>query len=140
MGFDEALFERMPKTYFKAMALSAAVRGLGGVFAGIYREECNNPLWEAGQGAFIAVVNVAHFMPVDELKEEMDRFVGAARRTKPLPGMASAELAGGNEWFWDRENAEKGIPLGDEHQQVLQEEADKLGVETPFAGFAHTRF
>ena len=96
--------------------------------------------WEANQGSFIAVVNVAHFMPVEELKSEMDRFIGSARRTRPVPGMVRAELAGGNEWTWERENREKGIPMSDGHVRALVEEAEKLGVETPFARFEHTRF
>jgi L-2-hydroxycarboxylate dehydrogenase (NAD+) len=140
--FEEDLFERMPASFLKAMALSAAVRSLGGIFPGAYKEEfqAGQSPWEAAQGSFIVVVNVAHFMPVDELKQEMDRFIGAARQSRPLPGMERAELAGGNEWLWDRENREKGIPIGDEHRRELQEEADKLGVETPFGGCEDTRF
>ena len=138
--FEEELFERLPATYFKAMALTSAVRGLGGVFAGIYKEEYWDSAWESNQGSFIAVVNAAHFMPLDDLKQEMDRFIGDARATRPLPGMERAELAGGNEWVWDRENAVKGIPIGDAHREALQEEANKLGVEAPFARFEDTRF
>ena len=138
--FEEDLFRRMPTPFLKAMALCSAVKALGSVFAGVHRPEFQASPWESNQGAFIAVVDVAHFMPVDELKREMDRFVGAARQTRPLPGMARAELAGGNEWLWEKENGEKGIPIGDEHRRVLQEEADKLGVETPFAHHEHRRF
>ena len=138
--FEEELFKRLPTTFFKAMALSSAVRALGGVFAGIYKDEYWDSTWQSNQGSFIAVVNVAHFMPVDELKQEMDRFIGAARQSRPLPGMERAELAGGNEWLWDRENREKGIPIGDEHRRQLQEEADELGVETPFGEWEDTRF
>ena len=142
MNFREELFERMPTPFLKAMALTSAVRALGGVFAGAYKPEFHPPKspWESFQGAFIAIVDVAHFMPVDELKQEMDRFVGAARQARPLPGMERAELAGGNEWLWEKENVDKGIPIGDEHRRELQEEADKLGVETPFADCEGTRF
>jgi LDH2 family malate/lactate/ureidoglycolate dehydrogenase len=138
--FDEELFKRMPATFFKAMALSSVIKALGGVFAGIYKQEFQNTKWESNQGSFIAVIHAAHFMPVDEFKYEMDRFIEEARKTKPLPGMERAELAGGNEWQWDKENIEKGIPIGDEHRQALQIEADKLGVETPFSTYDHTRF
>ena len=124
------------------MALGAALRALGSIFAGVYNPETQpaSQPWESAQGAFITVVDVAHFMPVDELKQAMDRFIGAARQSRPLPGMERAELAGGNEWIWNKENGEKGIPLGDEHQRELQKMADELGVETPFANCAHTRF
>ena len=140
MHFDEDLFQRLPSTLFKAMALSAAVRGLGGVFSGIYKEELKSSEWESNQGSFIAVVSVKHFMPIHDFKREMDRFIGEARHTKPLPGMDRAELAGGNEWHWERENIEKGIPMSDEHCRSLQHDADQLGVETPFAGLEGTRF
>ncbi len=140
INFEEELFQRLPTTFFKAMALCSVLRALGGVFAGAYRPECQASPWDSDHGAFIAVVNVDHFMPLDELKREMDRFIGDARQTKPLPGMERAELAGGNEWMWAKENEQKGIPISDEHRQVLQKEADILGVETPFAHYPNTRF
>ena len=142
LRFQEDLFARLPTPFLKTMALSAALRAMGGVFAGIYNPEIrpSNHPWESAQGAFITVVDIAHFMPVDELKQAMDRFIGAARRSRPLPGMERAELAGGNEWIWNRENGEKGIPLDDEHRRLLQKVADELGVETPFANCTHTRF
>ncbi len=140
LGFEEELFRRLPTAFFKNMALSAAIRALGGVFAGIFRQEMVESEWESNQGSFIVVVNVAHFTPVDELKKEMDRFISEARRAQPLPGMERAELAGGNEWHWERENRGKGIPLSDEHVRNLQEEADKLDVTTPFESFEDTRF
>ena len=142
LGFQDDLFAQLPTPFLKTMALSAALRAMGGVFAGIYNPEIqlSSQSWESGQGAFITVVDVAHFMPVEELKQAMDRFIGAARQSRPLPGMERAELAGGNEWIWNRENGEKGIPLGDEHREALQKTADELGVETPFANCTHTRF
>lgn len=138
--FEEELFERIPTTYFKVMAFTSAVRALAGVFPGIYKQEFVDSKWEANQGAFIAVIDIAHFMPLDELKSDMDCFIAEARATKPLPGMDTAELAGGNEWSWAKENAENGIPMSDDHVQALQNEADRLDVETAFAKFEHTRF
>jgi LDH2 family malate/lactate/ureidoglycolate dehydrogenase len=140
MPYNEEIYDRLPTSVFKAMALSAAIRSLGAVFSGIYREAYKSTEWEPNQGAFIIVIDVGHFMPIEELKREMDAFIEMARRMKPVPGMERAELAGGNEWRWERENIEKGIPMADEHCQTLQDEADELGVETPFAGFEDTRF
>ena len=142
VGFDEELFKRLPTVFLKVMALGAATRALGAVFAGAHREEFVPPAspWESNQGSFIAVVDVAHFMPVEELKEQMDRFVLEARQTRPMPGMERAELAGGNEWHWEQESRERGIPMNDEHVEALQSEADRLGIETPFAQLQATRF
>ena len=140
MPYKEDVYQQLPRSVFKAMALSAAIRSLGAVFPGIYIESNRSTQWKPNQGAFIIVVNVAHFMPLDELKCEMDQFIGAARRMKPLPHMERSELAGGNEWHWERENIEKGIPMGDDHCAMLQVEADRLGVETPFERHEGTRF
>ena len=140
IGFQEELFERLPTTYFKVMALTAAVKALSAVFPGVFRQALEDSPWQANQAAFIAVVDVAHFMPVDELKAEMDRFIAEARQARPLPGMDRAELAGGNEWAWARDNEAHGIPMSDAHAEALQTEADALDVDTPFERFESTRF
>lgn len=140
LPFEEDLFLRLPKALLKNMALSAVIKALGGILAGIFREELVESRWESNQGSFIVVVNVAHFMPINELKIEMDRFISDARKCQPLPGMDQAELAGGNEWYWEQKNCEKGIPLSDEHVNSLQEEAEQLGVRTSFERYENTRF
>jgi LDH2 family malate/lactate/ureidoglycolate dehydrogenase len=140
MRYDEGTFENLPKSVFKAMALSAAVRTLGGVFPGIYTERVKASPWEANQGAFIVVVDVAHFMAVDEMKREMDQFVEMAQAMKPLPGMDRSVLAGGNEFLWERENIEQGIPMSDDHCSMLVEEGEGLGVSVSFESYEETRF
>ncbi len=142
LGFNEARFNEAPSTFFKALAFGNVVRILGGVFAGIFREEVQPPQspWDSNQGSFIAVFDVNHFWPLEEVQREMDRFMAEARQTQPLPGMERAELAGGMEAIWERENIVKGIPLSDPHRQDLQEMADKLGIETPFAAYEVSRF
>jgi LDH2 family malate/lactate/ureidoglycolate dehydrogenase len=140
LNFQEELFERIPTAYFKTMALTAVVKGLAGVFPGIFREALADSPWDIGQGAFVAVIDVAHFMPIDELKAEMDRFIGEARQARPLPGMERAELAGGNEWQWARDSQQHGVPMSDEHVQSLQAEAEALAVETTWSAYEHTRF
>jgi len=135
--YSEEFFEQFPSSVFKGMGLGTVIRALGGVFAGIYKPELQAPQsqWESNQGAFIIVVDIGHFMPMAELKEEMDRFIGEARAMKPLPGMEQAELAGGMEWQWEKENREAGIPISDEHRKILEEIAAELEVKTPFAHF-----
>jgi len=141
-GFSEEIFGKMPVAVLKSMALAAVIHSLGGHFAGIYREEFERPRsqWESNQGAFIAVVDVSHFMPVEELKQHMDSFIAASRSARPLPEFQRAELAGGMEYLWENENREAGIPVSDDHRQNLQEIADEMGVGTPFGQHESTRF
>jgi LDH2 family malate/lactate/ureidoglycolate dehydrogenase len=142
LPYSEELFRQFPATFFKGLGLAALFQALGGILAGIYKPEFQAPLsrWESNQGAFIAVFDVKRFMPVEEFKKEMDRYIGEARRMKPLPGYERAELPGGLEWQRQQEYAREGIPLSPQHQQSLEEIAAQLGVPAPFARYAHTRF
>ena len=137
LGFNEERFNEMPSSFLKMMAFGNVVRVLGGVFAGIFREEVQAPQsqWESNQGSFIAIFDVNHFWPVGEMKREMDRFMAESRAAQPLPGFERAELAGGMEAIWERENAAQGIPVSDAHRQRLQDTADQLEVKTPFAEY-----
>ena len=54
--------------------------------------------------------------------------------------MDRAELPGGLEWRWERDNARDGIPLGREHREELEGIADEVGVDTPFSRYESTRF
>ena len=145
MGFlpyDKDFFDRHPAAYFKVLGLSVIPQVLGGVIAGIHKQEFAPPqsTWESNQGSFIAVFDAASFMPLDELKAEMDRYMSQARATHPAPGYDRAELPGGPEWLCQQEYARNGIPIGDEDLESLQEIAGKLDVATPFERFQHTHF
>jgi LDH2 family malate/lactate/ureidoglycolate dehydrogenase len=140
--YSEEVFRQFPATFFKGLGLAALFQALGGILAGIYRPEVQAPLsrWESNQGSFIAVFDIKRFMPLEEFKQEMDRYIGDARQMKPFPGYERAELPGGLEWQRQEEYARDGIPVAPDHQQSLEEIAAQLGVATPFARYAHTRF
>ena len=145
MGFlpqDDELFKKYPWAYFKALGMGIIPQVLGGVLAGIYKSEFKPPQspWESNQGAFITVFNVESFMPLDELKREMDHYVSQVRNMRPAPGYDRAELPGGPEWQRERDYAREGIPIGPEHQETLEKIAGEMGIETPFARYEHTRF
>ncbi|MCC7263477.1 MAG: Ldh family oxidoreductase [Candidatus Latescibacteria bacterium] len=142
LPYSEDLFRQFPATFFKGLGLAALFQALGGILAGIYKPEVQAPLskWESNQGSFIVMFDVKRFMPVDEFKQEMDRYIGDARRMKPLPGTERAELSGGLEWQRQQEYAREGIPVAPDHQKSLEEIAAQLGVPTPFARYTHTRF
>ena len=55
-------------------------------------------------------------------------------------GNTCADLAGGVEWEWERENREKGIPVAPEHEEVMAKLAGEIGVEAPFSRYDQTRF
>ena len=136
------LFEQNPALVFKTLGLGAVIQVLGAILPGIYRPEFQEPQsrWDSNQGGFVAVFEVGRFMPVEEFKKEMDRYIGQARAMQPMPGMEEAELPGGLEWQWERENSRDGVQVSPEHQEELEGVAAKMGVETGFGEYEHTRF
>ena len=140
--FDPESFADNSRLFYKALGLSTIPHILGGLMAGIWNPECIPPesKWESNQGGFIAVFNLAAFMPVEEFKEVMDGYIERARKLDPAPGDDQAELPGGLEHAREVDYRENGIPLDDERLQRLQSEADILSLETPFSRFEHTRF
>ncbi len=142
VGASEYNMEHMPGAVFKGLGLGTVIVSLGGILAGIYRPEVKPPVsrWESNQGSHLTAWNVAHFADVDAFKAEMDRYIGAARATKPLPGMERAELAGGMEWAWEKESQERGIIISDEHREYLETHADECGVSVAFDLYESTRF
>jgi LDH2 family malate/lactate/ureidoglycolate dehydrogenase len=141
---DEDLMTQFPSVFFKALGLGTVFQMLGGILTGIWNEGfeySGEGEWAAPhQGAFISVFDVKRFADVSAFKEEMDRYIGEARSTRPIAGQERADLAGGLEWEWERENREKGIPVAPEHREVLEKLAGGVGVEAPFERYGKTRF
>jgi len=142
MGYDEELFKQFHSVFTKSLGLGVALHALGGILAGIRKPELEPPhsRWESNQGAFLAVFNIEHFMGIDEFETTMDRFIGQARDMKPFPDMPYAELPGGMEWRWAHENAKSGVPIGEDHQRVLDALAEELNVPSVFRDFEETRY
>lgn len=134
--YTEEGFLESPAVFFKALGLNAAVTILGGLLAGIFKREIveSQKGWISNQGSFLAVFNVSHFMPIDEFKAEMDRYLEDVGKTNPLPGAEQALLPGGPEHAWTRENMREGIPVSDEHRERLEEAAKEFGIDAPFEG------
>lgn len=47
---------------------------------------------------------------------------------------------GGLEWRHEADFERHGIPIAEDHQKSLQDLADELGIDTPFAQYESTRF
>lgn len=142
MGYRDELFQEYYALFAKSLGLAVALQALGGILAGIWRPEFQPPRskWDSNQGAFLLAMKIDHFMEVEEFERTLDDFVERARKMKPFPGMPHAELPGGMEWRWEKENAERGVPLSDDHRERLDEIARTLGVPSPFGACEHTRF
>jgi LDH2 family malate/lactate/ureidoglycolate dehydrogenase len=140
LPYSEDLMQKMPNSYFKALGISTAIQAFSGILAGINRAPLLASKWTANQGGFLCAWDVQRFMDGAEYSAEMDRFIAGARQMQPFPGFDRAELPGGMEWQWEQENQKRGIPLGDQHRQELEELAAEVGVECGYDDFEGTRF
>jgi LDH2 family malate/lactate/ureidoglycolate dehydrogenase len=138
----EALMAEFPHAFFKGLGLGAVNAALGGILAGVQApgESAPGSGWVSGQGSFLTAWDVSRFIDLQAFRSELDRYVEKARNTKPLPGLERAELAGGMEHEWDRENHALGIPLSDEHCRVLSKVATTVGLPDPCEAFEGERF
>jgi L-2-hydroxycarboxylate dehydrogenase (NAD+) len=136
------LMEQFPQVFFKALGVASVSVILGGVLAGIWRPEIqpNMSRWKSNQGSFLSVWDVSRFMDPEQFAAEMDRHMADARAMKPFPGMDRAELPGGMEHAWERHNTEHGIPITDQHRELLDGWAERLNVESPYPAYEETRF
>lgn len=139
---QEELMREMPNSYFKALGISTAIQAFSGILAGINHERLLPPKsqWTANQGAFLCAWDVKRFMDLDEYTQEIDGFIAGARQMRPFPGFDRAELPGGMEWQWDKNNRTRGIPLGDQHRKQLEDLAAEVGVDCGYVDFEETRF
>ena len=137
----EDLMAAVPNAFFKALGISAATQAFAGVLAGLQRPAPISSPWASNQGAFLCAWDVSCFTNGDEFLADMDRFVSDVRAMQPFPGLDHAELPGGMEWQWERDNRARGaIALGDEHRQQLETLAAGAGVDCGYEAFEGTRF
>jgi L-2-hydroxycarboxylate dehydrogenase (NAD+) len=127
---EDDLMAQFPAAFFKSLGVAAAMHALGGMLTGIW--ESGFQYSGEGDGA------APHQGAV--IRKEMDRYIDDAHQTNPLPGFDRAELAGGMEVIWEREQREKGIGVDDHHRGVLEKIAEQVKVDAPFAAYEGSRF
>ncbi len=98
----------------KGYALSCMVEILGGVLAAAK--------WPMARGRgkndhFLAAINIAAFIDVDEFKEAMDEFLRSLKNCPPAKGQERVLYAGLPEWEYEQDRRANGIPL---HREVIQ--------------------
>lgn len=127
------VFAIAPDAVFKILGLGTATMALGGILAGVSMpaDPAERRYTGANQGTFLAVFDIARFMPLETFLSEMDGYVRKARALEPYPGCTEADLPGGPEWRREREWATEGIPLGEKHRGALEEVALEWGVALP---------
>ena len=123
-----------PGIVLRSIGMGEICQVWGGILSGL-RIDPDPPRWEwpgANQGAMMTALRIDLFLDPEEFKRQMDEYVRRVRRLNPLEGFDAAYLPGGVEAERERRYRKEGIPVGQEHQQRLEELAEELGITTPW--------
>jgi len=133
-GVSQDLFPQMPPTFFKMLGFGLVSHALGGILSGMVTQEEAGSQWEGvNQGAFFIVVDVAQVAgDLPTYQRQMDEFMHALGQMQPPPGHDRAHAPGGLEAERERLWSVEGIPVGEQHQAILQGVADRFDIETPW--------
>jgi hypothetical protein len=119
----------------KQLGLQAAVVALGGVVAGVYQPDVVGTSWEANQGCFISVFDVAKLIapPSNSGPSPMGHYVSQAMGMRPIAGLSRSELPGGDQVRRIAHCEEHGLEIEPLHASSLVELAREFDVPIPLA-------
>lgn len=134
--YKPALFDLAPGLVLRSLGLGMVCQTLGGLLTGIPvdEERAGRQFSGANQGAFIVAIDPARFLPLDQLKAELDRYHARTRTRTPLSSTTPAVLPGALEAERERAYRAEGVPVSKRHQAAIEAAAARFGVSSPFAG------
>ena len=80
----------------------------------------------------IVAIDVAQLGDLEAYKAEISRILRESRSLNPMPGLSSAEVPGSLEWQREQEREKSGIPLTEEHLDMLKHIATEIDVPIPW--------
>ncbi len=80
-------------------------------------------------GYFFMVIDISHFVDVNEFKKTSGNIVRALRNGKKLPGAERIYTAGEKEFENEKRIKEQGIPINESLQKTMEKIARELGIE-----------
>ena len=128
----EALETLIPAAFFKSMGYTAVASALGGVFAGLADEACQETRRRypsARLGGMVWVMDIGLFCPPEDFRHGIDAMVRLAREQMiPLQGYGETTLPGAVEDRLEKDQRDSGIRIGTEDAARLDELAAGTGI------------
>ena len=128
----EAL-QTFPDFIFKSLGMRFTSWFLAGILAGTATPESSKPKFSsATRGFMIVAIDVAQLGDLEAYKKELSRILRETRSLNPMPGLTSAEVSGSLEWQREQTREQSGIPMTEEHLDMLQRIATEINVPIPW--------
>lgn len=119
----------------KGYGLSFVVDVLSGVLTGAnfgpFVGETEGPQ-PANVGHFFGAMRIDAFMPVDEFKERMSKYIEVIKKSKKAPGAEEIYVAGEKSAYTEKVRMEKGVALDLKTAEMLKKMSEEFGVPLPF--------
>ncbi len=131
----DLLAELAPGLVHRSIGLGMVCQSWGGLLAGVPLDPARaRRRWPgANQGSMVIALRIDLFADPAEFRAEMDAYARAVRALTPIPGADGSYLPGGPEASTEASYAAAGIPVGHDHQRLLERAAADLGVAVPWA-------
>ena len=132
----DLLAEIAPGLVHRSIGLGTVCQSWGGLLAGVPLDpDRARRRWPgANQGSMVIAMRIDLFADPGQFRQEMDAYARAVRALTPIPGATGSYLPGGPEAAAEADYRANGIPVGQDHQQLLERAATELGVRVPWAG------
>jgi LDH2 family malate/lactate/ureidoglycolate dehydrogenase len=132
--YRDAVAELAPGLVLRSIGLGSFCQSWGGLLPGLAIDGPREFQAHSGanQGSFAFFFRIDLFSDPDRFKSEMDTYVRQVHELEPLEGF-DPRLPGGPEAERAEQYREEGVPISDERREKLEELADDLGIEIPWA-------
>lgn len=128
----EAL-QTFPDFIFKSLGMRFTSWFLAGILSGTATPDSHKPKFSsATRGFMIVAIDVAQLGNLEAYKAEISRILRESRSLNPMPGLSSAEVPGSLEWQREQTREQSGIPMTEEHLDMLQRIATEIDVPIPW--------
>jgi LDH2 family malate/lactate/ureidoglycolate dehydrogenase len=130
----ELLAEVAPGLVHRSIGMGMVCQSWGGLLAGVPLDPSRAVRrWPgANQGSMVVAMRIDLFTDPAAFKAEMDAYARAVRELTPIPGSSGSYLPGGPEAAKEAAYRVEGIPVGAEHQQLLDDVAAEFAVTVPW--------
>ena len=129
----EAL-QTFPEFVFKSLGMRFTSWLLAGILAGTATPESRTPAFSSATRGFVIVaIDMAQLGDLEAYKIEVARILRESRSLNPMPGLTRADVPGSLEWQREQARTQSGIPLTEEHLDLLRRVAIESNVPIPWA-------
>jgi LDH2 family malate/lactate/ureidoglycolate dehydrogenase len=132
--YRDAIAELTPGTVLRHVGLGTVCQAWGGLLAGLAMDPPADSRGNTGvtQGSLALFFRPDLFTEPDRFKRQVDEYARQVRELEPLDGFDEAMLPGHPEVRRERENRDRGVPVGPDHREDLEGLADDLGIDVPW--------